>query len=369
MPISAELLQAKQLLSGRLLQTTVRSNGVGLKPFTTMAGAAAAAGRNVHAVGIGKKVVNGKDTDELCIRIYVIQKIAPSAMAPRDLLPSQVNGIPTDIIEAPMAFAAARRRSVRSRIISTVRPTVTAAAAADDGTACTDSRRQRQRPFVAGISTGHPDVTAGTIGYFCSSIRAGDDPAVVYILSNNHIFANLNRGSEGDPLYQPGSIDGGAPADTIATLKRWVDLELDGSTPNLIDGAIGQVSGGVQYSIECCCIGVIAGTAQASGGMAVRKHGRTSGYTEGTVSDEFIDALVGMDENDPSVIALFQNQMRLVPTAPYPAIGLGGDSGSLVVDSGIQNAVGLYFANPPSGAYGYANHIADVLSNLEISLL
>src|SRR5450755_4582678 len=112
MAISNELMQAKQTLSARLLRAAARGSGRGLQPAMTMAAAASAAGRNVHAVGIGKKIVNGKETDTLGIRLFVTQKIATSAMAPRDLLPSNVDGIPTDIIEAPIAFMAARRRAV-----------------------------------------------------------------------------------------------------------------------------------------------------------------------------------------------------------------------------------------------------------------
>jgi hypothetical protein len=348
MALSAELTQAKQVLSARLLTATSRGRGVGLRMSVTMAAAAAGAGQNVHAVGIGKKIVHGRETDTLGVRLYVTQKIAVSAIAPRDRLPASIDGIPTDVIEAPMAFVAAGQGAAA---------------------ACTDGRKQRQRPIVAGISTGHPSITAGTIGYFCRSIRPGDDPAVVYAISNNHIFANLNRGMVGDPLYQPGSIDGGTAVDVFATLTRWVHLQVDGLTPNLVDCAIGEVSAGVPHSVECCSIGLIAGTVSVTGGMAVRKHGRTTGYAEGTVTDESIDALVGMDQNDASAVALFHNQIRLAPTPPYTAIGLGGDSGSLVVDASSQNAVGLYFANPQSGEYGYANPIAEVLSGLEIELL
>jgi hypothetical protein len=103
--------------------------------------------------------------------------------------------------------------------------------------------------------------------------------------------------------------------------------------------------------------------------MLVRKHGRTTGYTEGEVTDDAYDALVGMDHNDPSVVALFEDQMRIERTPPYPEFGLGGDSGSLVVRRDGPAAVGLYFAGPQSGVYGIANHIQDVLNELEVQLL
>jgi catecholate siderophore receptor len=54
---------------------------------------------------------------------------------------------------------------------------------------------------------------------------------------------------------------------------------------------------------------------------------------------------------------------------PIPAFGKGGDSGSLVVAKAEAKAVGLYFAGPDSGEYGVANHIQDVLHDLEIELI
>lgn len=146
-------------------------------------------------------------------------------------------------------------------------------------------------------------------------------------------------------------------------------LQLDGTTANRVDAAMGTLLPSVPYDPQVCTIGKISGTTRAIEKMGVRKHGRTTGYAEGSVSDELIDAVVAMDPNDPSKVGLFQNQMRLVPAEPFKAIGLGGDSGSLVVDKATSQAVGLYFANPSSGEYGYANHIADVLADLEIQLL
>ena len=103
--------------------------------------------------------------------------------------------------------------------------------------------------------------------------------------------------------------------------------------------------------------------------MEVRKHGRTTGYTEGAISDESYDALVGMDHNDPNVVGLFQSQFRIERAPAFPAFGRGGDSGSLVVSKATPNAVGLYFAGPESGSYGIATPIADVLSQMQIELV
>ena len=71
----------------------------------------------------------------------------------------------------------------------------------------------RQRPVPNGFSVGHPDITAGTIG---ARVKGGDGS--IYILSNNHVLANINNASIGDAALQPGPYDGGTAADRIATL-------------------------------------------------------------------------------------------------------------------------------------------------------
>lgn len=343
MAVSADLMQAKQILSARLLSDGLQGNAVASFFIHSMSEAVASAKNNVHAVGIGKKIVNGKATKTRAVRIYVAQKIDASLLSKKDRLPETIDGIPTDVIESSPAFFTP---------------------------ACNINRKLKQRPVAGGISIAHKDVTAGTIAYFCRSIKAGDNPNKIYVLSNNHVLANVNSGQIGDDLYQPGPADGGTPAaNRAAKLHRFVPMTLDGTTLNKVDAAIGEVNTGVTIKRAMCQIGRITGTGQAVEDMAVCKHGRTTGFTEGVVTDESIDALVGMDHGDPSIVARFTNQMRIERIAPHSAIGKGGDSGSLVVHGETRKAVGLYFAGPPSGVYGLANHIADVITELEIQLL
>lgn len=346
MAVSADLIEAKQVLSARLLSAGIEGNAVATFFTHSVSDAVASARNNVHAVGVGKKVVEGKVTDTPAVRIYVAQKIDSSLLSARDKLPETIDGIPTDVIESPPAFFT---------------PALPA---------CTTQRRQRQRPMVGGISVAHKDVTAGTIAYFCRSVRAGDNPNKIYVLSNNHVLANVNNAQIGDDIYQPGPADGGRPAaNKIARLHRYVKINLGTGNSNRVDAAIGELLADATFRRRMCKIGVISGSAQAVEDMAVCKHGRTTGYTEGIVTDESIDALVGMDHNNPNIVARFINQMRIERTPPHPTIGLGGDSGSLVVQKGTRKAVGLYFAGPSSGVYGLANHISDVITELEIQLL
>lgn len=65
--------------------------------------------------------------------------------------------------------------------------------------------RQVHRPLVIGASIAHFAVTAGSVGAFVRKKRGG----ATYLLSNNHVLADENRGEAGDAIVQPGSADGG----------------------------------------------------------------------------------------------------------------------------------------------------------------
>ena len=83
-----------------------------------------------------------------------------------------------------------------------------------------------------GVSTGHPDITAGTIGARVT------DGINVYALSNNHVYADGNAASIGDGAIQPGTVDGGTdPADRIGTLHDFEPIDFTGGD-NLMDAAI-----------------------------------------------------------------------------------------------------------------------------------
>ena len=60
----------------------------------------------------------------------------------------------------------------------------------------------------------------------------------VYVLSNNHVLAGVNTASIGDPIIQPGDVDGGDdPGDRIATLAEFQMIDFKGGTRTM-DAAI-----------------------------------------------------------------------------------------------------------------------------------
>src|SRR5688572_28662424 len=87
--------------------------------------------------------------------------------------------------------------------------------------------RSKQRPLLIGCSTGFLAATfamAGTLGCFVTSGKS----KALYILSNNHVLADENRYPKGGPIVQHGALDGGTAAGRVATLTRFVPLDLAG---------------------------------------------------------------------------------------------------------------------------------------------
>ena len=217
----------------------------------------------------------------------------------------------------------------------------------------------------------------------------------MYILSNNHVLANSNEASEGDSVLQPGPHDGGQnPADKIAVLSEFVPIQFEGEnggklpcktakgiasflnqlaawsgsttrlrtyrimaeTMNLVDCAIGRPLNPEDVSDEILGIGKIAGTEEATLGMSIKKSGRTTGLTNGTIEQIDVTARVSYG---PNKIALFSDQLLA------GAMSQGGDSGSAVLNEG-NNLVGLLFAGSDSTTI--INRIQNVFSALNVTL-
>src|SRR6266566_1760334 len=227
----------------------------------------------------------------------------------------------------------------------------------------------RQRPAPPGFSVGHPDITAGTIG-----ARVADGSGHVYVLSNNHVLANSNDASIGDPALQPGPYDGGtAPADQIGTLFAFKQIDFSGGD-NTIDAAIELSSTSDLGNATPTDDGygtpsaAIFGDANNDGvfddktallGLNVQKYGRTTKLTKGQITG--INGTVTVCYEVFIIFCLksatFVDQLIIEPGS----FSGGGDSGSLIVsDDQNKNPVGLLFAG--SSTQTIANRIDLVLN-------
>lgn len=309
---------------------------------------------NVIATGIGYKITAGEKTSTLSIVCSVTEKPPLSRLAEQDKVPANMDGIPTDIV----LTGPIRAQAVRT---------------------------DRYRPAPGGVSIGHRDITAGTLG--CLVKKDG----VIHILSNNHVLANSNNAEIGDPILQPGRADGGTfPGDHIADLVDFIPISITGAPSecpigtgvatllngaaaamgsstrlqaisrqvgeNLVDCAIARPLNDQDVSDEILEVGTVQGMVSGELGMAIKKSGRTTGLTTGEIQQ--VDVTVNV-QYGPGQIATFTDQLMA------GAMSQGGDSGSAVLDNS-NNLVGLLFAG--SDTTTVINRIENVFSALGLTL-
>ncbi len=223
----------------------------------------------------------------------------------------------------------------------------------------------RTRPIRPGVSVGHKAISTGTVGAF---VRRRDDPAW-YLLSNNHVLANQNRGEIGDEVIQPGSEDGGRLGiDGIGLLADYV--ELNPLAPNHVDCAIAKLHDGIEVQPDSLPeLGAISGTVSIDDVTEVKrvaKVGRTTGLTYGRVIGSELDIVVDFDIGPVQ----FQGQIAIASTdRPFSE---SGDSGALIVTTDAADryrAFALLFCGIAGGEHElddvtYGNPIAAVLDEI-----
>ncbi|SDG77906.1 PKD domain-containing protein [Vibrio xiamenensis] len=226
----------------------------------------------------------------------------------------------------------------------------------------------RVRPAPIGISSGHPNITAGTIG-----ARVIDAGGNVYALSNNHVYADSNAASLGDNILQPGSYDGGVESsDVIGQLSDFEAINFNGN--NAMDAAIAQSSAlELSNATPSDGYGIPSGvTAAAALGQQVQKYGRTTSHTLGTVQTINTTVEVCYSVRCNALFctcrksALFSNQFSIADNDNNDAttFSAGGDSGSLIVTQTGNHPVGLLFAG--GGGVTFASPIDPVLSRFDV---
>ena len=227
--------------------------------------------------------------------------------------------------------------------------------------ATVDPTNSFPRPVPIGVSSGHGQVTAGTLG---ARVSSGGE---TFALSNNHVFAANNDANQGDHLLQPGVVDGGRdPDDVIGTLADFEPIHFCKMVcqANRIDAAIASVAtDDVGTETPSGGYGAPRSTPiDATIGMSVQKYGRTTGHTTGQVSG--LNATI--DVGYRTGTARFEGQI-VISGRGFSA---GGDSGSLVVAKGMllgdRRPVGLLFAGTATTTL--ANPIDWVLDRFDITI-
>jgi hypothetical protein len=198
--------------------------------------------------------------------------------------------------------------------------------------------KTKYRPTPTGVSTSRSDErAAGTIGWFLI-----DSDFNIYLISNNHVWAKENQGKIGDPIVQPGVLDGGDPSnDVFAYLFNFVSIDFSPTAVNSVDLALATPTSIDQVYMSILNVGGITGFRDPILNEKVKKMGRSTGLTEGVVSDVSANVKV----NYSTGVAYFSD----VFLVSGQDIVKAGDSGSPVL-SQDNKFLGLLFAGNDDGS-------------------
>lgn len=322
--------------------------------------------RNVVGVGTGYKSGQSGAVRE-AVTVLVETKVPAWQLKASDMVPPELDGVVTDVIE--VGFLEAPRRPVKLDIVKRFR-----------------------NPMPPGCSIGHLKVTAGTFGFVAK--RQGR----TVVVSNNHVLANSNKAKkgelDGDYAVQPGPYDGGKwPEDSVGQLWDFVPISMtmtDASCAaarfavwflNMLSDAIGSnvqvpppcrmqahhnyvdaavLLPSVEVTDEILEIGTPDGMGDARLGQRVQKTGRTTGHRWGKVVT--VDTTVNVSYG-PGKVAMFRDQVVAEGEAGH--MSQGGDSGSAVLTE-ARELVGLLFAG--SDKVTIFNPICEVAAALDLEL-
>src|SRR5271157_1021563 len=160
---------------------------------------------NVAGIGIGKKVKGGLETQEDCVRVYVVSRIGPNDLSPKSLVPPDVHGVPTDVIE--VGRFGRRGRRPQPRADTTPRP----------------GSPIRVRTNAPNVNEGH----RGTLGAVVT------DGTNRYILGCNHTLAVNGRVPKDAAIVSAEFV---GAEETLAEPGCFIALERDSG--NSVDCAV-----------------------------------------------------------------------------------------------------------------------------------
>ena len=214
-------------------------------------------------------------------------------------------------------------------------------------------RQGKARPLIGGISVGNEYITAGTLGV----VHDG------WIMSNAHVLAMDEDANfvETAKIIQPGLYDGADPEkDVVGYLFGYAVITFNSVVAeNYVDFAVGTTTVDHVNDVvagETEDYQVVLTPYEPKEGEEVRKTGRTTGTTYGTV--ESSSSVVKIWYSDEKWAAF--HDVIIVRGSPFMK---GGDSGSFVDKDG--KFVGLGFAGNELTGFGVVCKAKHVLYALE----
>lgn len=296
----------------------------------------------VHSVGIGGRTRGGAPTGELVVKVYVDAKKARDALGADEIIPARVEGLATDVVEAPPPELA-----------------VAPAGATLGGPYNEDSGRFR--PLRGGVQlAGESCYGKGTLGFIA---RVDEPPPerIVAVTAHHALFSSVQAEQDQLRVGQPTGDD------SVTKCCRGIFGKfIKGYRDATMDAALVRLEAQTEYYEQIEDIGPTNGdhpitTPEAqTGTYAVRKRGRTTRVTGGTIDSIHTTHASG----SPSNYMVIKPNAASSGTATFAD---WGDSGAAVVND--QNeVVGMLFgmaslqSGQPQVGWGFAWGIQELFA-------
>ena len=323
---------------------------------------------NVHATGVGIRYKNGEYVPgEHVIKVFVFDKVEgdvpgiPSTYGNNGQIPVDVEYLPIQAIRATKKKGG---KGGKKHAAGAQAEVVGAAAAPIATPQALAPQQERIRPIVGGISISPLNANfVGTLG--CFLLRHNVDTDEIFVLSNNHVLADVDRLPQGTRIVQPGPevppflTD---PQNAFAALHTTIPLQFPAVSAqpvfNRFDAALANVTNG-QIIQRGSMFGMArAGEANPNNlpvydpsrvvspepDMRVMKMGRTTGFTRGRITATNVQGVeVNYGTQQFPRIAVFRGITVIVGDGGQP-FSRPGDSGSVILEESTGHPVALLFA-------------------------
>lgn len=260
----------------------------------------------VFGVAVGVKEVDGQLTDQIGIKVYVKEKKPVEDITSEEMIPSEVEGIPVDVVQ-----------------------------------------RKFERHTITGGGSRFvckpPNSTYGTVGLVVKDTTTGD----LVGLTNNHVV----EATDDEEVYNNG------PSFVGHVLRGDYGSNYDAGVFAITDALVAPSPGAIS------AVGKVVGSRAPVLNEAVVKFGQKSNLTAGTVTATGLDLTQTGEDGDPDHD--FSDQIEI--TSYSGIMSAPGDSGSVFVATGDKNAVGLLWGG--DGADGHSPHAVGAPMDIVVSAM